>query len=307
MRLVDKEANSITAGYVKVRENVMSDIRNYISNRNDFHTFPLDPSFCEFVRQKLPQLSELASGIRYRLENNRRFVIVDDYPLPHDEIGARNFLFLALMSCIGKPTPTDKAGKEIIWEVTPRTHLPDGYTPTITEHNQAAELHTDSSYVDVPERYVALFVIRPAKEGGLSHILDGREFLSTLSESRQGRECVNVLRSVPCPSRVPTAFTENCMEEEPELALHRIISDSPLIRYRYDTIRAGFKCEPSYASSEVQWAVDYFHHALARHGKYTFSLNSGDILLANNHEILHGRTAFKDKNRLLLRIRTAQS
>jgi hypothetical protein len=102
---------------------------------------------------------------------------------------------IAFTSCLGKPTPTDPFTQTVAWDVIPLTDLPIGHTPTITEHRLASPPHTDSSYRDRPERYVALLVVRPAEDGGgCSEIVDGRSVITRLRQSSEGRRCEDLLR-----------------------------------------------------------------------------------------------------------------
>ncbi|HEY0377202.1 MAG TPA: TauD/TfdA family dioxygenase [Pyrinomonadaceae bacterium] len=304
MALLDKkEPFSIKADYIRISRGVLTKIQRLTTKYDNFEKLPCT-FFREFVKKELSELFVLSSKIRSLLEKEHRFIIVNKLPFIRYKPEVRNFLFLSLASCIGRPTATDQNERKIIWEVTSRTYLPKGQMPTVTEHRLKAELHTDTSYKRKPEKYVALFVVRPAKDrGGLSQILDGRHFVDNIAKGKQGEECLKALRSLLFPFRVPTSFTKTRKEEEPETILATVISNTPLIRFRYDTIMDGFKCLPSYATKDALWAVNYFHKALEDSLKLTFRLNSGEVLFTNNHEILHGRTAFGDERRLLLRIR----
>lgn len=301
--LVDKESFSISANSLRVSRRALAEIQRLSAQYGNLEKLP-HIFFQDFVEKEFPSLALLSSKIRSLLGKGRRFVVLNKLPFTRYKPEIRDFLFLALASCIGRPTATDQVERKILWEVTSRSYLPESQIPTVTEHNLKADLHTDTSYKDRPERFVALFAIRSATDGGgLSQILDGREILRKLARSSDGEECLKALSSLPFPYRVPTSFTKARKEEEPETILAPIISDIPLIRFRYDTIMDGFKCLPSYATKDALWAVNYFHEVLENSFKLTFRLNAGEMLLTNNYEILHGRTAFRDIRRLLLRIR----
>ena len=303
VRFDNRQPFRIEADHIRIPRRVLSDICRFSAQYDDFeklsHTF-----FLNYVQEKLPTLFDLPMKVRSLLEKGHRFVLLNKFSFLRDESRIRDFLILSLTSCIGRPTATDQVENRIIWKVTSETRLPEGHTRTVTEHNLEAELHTDTSYKDNPERYVAFFVVRRAEcGGGLSYILDGRKLVGELAKSSPGKECLKALASYQYPFRVPTSFTRARREETAEVIFAPIISDTPLIRFRYDCIVKGFNCLPSYATKEALWAVDYFRKALTKSRRLTFDLNFGEILLTNNHEILHGRTAFTDMKRLLLRVR----
>ena len=100
---------------------------------------------------------------------------------------------------------------------------------------------------------------------------------------------------------MPAAFAN---QNQSEIIQAPVLADAPLIRFRVDTLMKGFKYYPELATPERLWAVKYFEQAISNYrDKLKFKLNDGDVVFFNNHTMLHGRTAFSDRKRLLLRIR----
>ena len=255
------------------------------------------------VEMDVPELVILCSTIKQRLFRAPRFVIVEGLRLLQYEPCLRDLLFVLLASGIGTPSATDSSGT-IIWNVTPAPNPAAGYHATITEHSLAASLHTDSSYKSEPEDFVALLAVRPATVGGETHVLESSRLLSRLDKSRSGKDCLQVLSSEQYPFRVPDAFTRNRSRLDPEWIVASILSDGERLRFRYDTIVDGLSCWTA-VSPEALWALNYFYEALTLSERYVFKLRAGDILFLNNRSVLHGRSAFSDGSRLLLRIRLA--
>ncbi|MBI2451607.1 TauD/TfdA family dioxygenase [Candidatus Pacearchaeota archaeon] len=252
---------------------------------------------------KWPELFKFTKEVRRKLETNNRFVVIRRFPFLQYSSYIRDFLALSFALCIGRPTPTDVHDEKIIWNITPRKVE---YAPTISENSALAGLHTDSQYRKNPEKYVMLFAVRRARKGGLTTILDGKRAIYTLRKKSEGRKCVKILSSNLFPFRVPTAYTKQRSENVPEVIFAPIIAKKPLVRFRFDTLSNGFECCPKMRKPEIIWAINYFNRYVEKHPeKLIFGLNKGEILITNNHEILHGRTAFNDKKRLLLRIRIA--
>ena len=76
-------------------------------------------------------------------------------------------------------------------------------------------------------------------------------------------------------------------------------------RFRHDAILRGFAQRPELADPRAEWAVEFFNDYLLDFSERTskVKLESGDVLIANNHRVLHARTDFRDSNRLLWRAR----
>ena len=260
-------------------------------------------SFQEFLHKELPELESIGTALVERLETGKRFVLLKDLPFADFELPVCKFLVLALATCWGRPRPTYEFSNRLVWEVKPVKDLPPGYVTTVTEHAQDVEPHTDSSFKQHPERYVALFAVRPAQSGGLSTIVDGRKVLEQIASPGEEASHSALLSSGLFPFRRPTAFTRTRREDQPDWIEAPVISSLPLVRYRYDVIERGFQCLPDIDTRERRQALEVFRDALTRAPREIVRLAAGDLLLANNHEILHGRTTFDDGNRLLLRVR----
>jgi alpha-ketoglutarate-dependent taurine dioxygenase len=106
------------------------------------------------------------------------------------------------------------------------------------------------------------------------------------------------------PFEVPTVFTAAQRADVREYIRAPIIAHEPLIRYRHDTLSAGLAAFGEPTTSPHRGAVGRLHKLICSSSeRLELRLGSGDLLLINNHELLHGRTAFRDPNRLLLRVR----
>ena len=91
----------------------------------------------------------------------------------------------------------------------------------------------------------------------------------------------------------------------PEYVTAAIFSEIPALRYRRDTLIEGFTFAPGLATKDALWAMEFLDRVIqsAASRMTCEALSAGDIILINNHFVLHGRTDFKDPQRLLLRIR----
>jgi len=252
------------------------------------------------TKEKCPDLLELGNQLVETLESDQGFAVVKDLPFRFYERPVLDYLYLSLCLCLGELTVHSNS-KNVIWEVTPRS-LPSGRKLTFSELNSKAPLHNDSAFRDIPEKYFGLLAVTTAKQGGNSVIVRVDELIQSLKKSPSGAQCLTILRNQDFPFHVPPAFMRD--PSQSNIVLAPVIADSPLIRFRLDTIQAGFKCRPELATPERLWAIDYFNGFINSYpDQLEFKLNNGDIIFVNNHKLLHGRTRFTGKDRLLLRVR----
>jgi hypothetical protein len=255
------------------------------------------------------ELKALGDRLAAEMKSSSGSIVLTGFPTTEYGNECRDILLLSLGLALGVPTRTDCTVGRRIWEVTPRQSLPLGRTPTITECAAAADLHTDSQYRAKPERYVALLVVRPAEdEGGETTLLSGNQLIERLTGTAEGRDACDVLRTAQFPFAVPISFLADPDKGVSEFIQAPILANEPLIRYRTDTLARGFELAPSLATDEALRATTRLSEAIANHpATIQFRLETGDVLLVDNHRVLHGRTDFTDPKRLLLRLRISSA
>lgn len=120
----------------------------------------------------------------------------------------------------------------------------------------------------------------------------------------EGRRILKkVLELETFPFAVPTAFKRN-PTGSPEYVYAPILEKEEKLRFRSDTLRKALDDMKSDFHEQVENAYEMMVDILSnsKRIKYFF-LREGDLVFINNRTVLHGRTAFSDMNRHLLRIR----
>jgi alpha-ketoglutarate-dependent taurine dioxygenase len=241
-------------------------------------------------------------SIRQILDHGRGYVILKDCPVdgrPESEISRE---FEALVSHLGTVTPHGASG-QTIWRVTPRAAL--NHVPTFSEAASEAPFHTDNSWIAEPEQYFALLVIQPADEGGESLLFPVAELLRDFVRTRQGPAVIRTLSERLFPFAMPVVFRSE--SKRTPVVTAPVLGGHSALRWRYDVIRAGFQVRPDLATAESVRAVEIFNEFVSDLLRQSpgIKMERGDLLLANNHTVLHARTNFNDPKRLLLRARIA--
>jgi alpha-ketoglutarate-dependent taurine dioxygenase len=240
------------------------------------------------------------------LNRGRGYVILRNFPVAdrtEEEIS------VAMEKVVGRfgTVMGHGASNQKIWRIAPRPNLQ--HVPTFSEADGEAPFHTDNSWVREPEQYFSLLVIRPADVGGESLLCPVPELLHNFAQTRGGEAALHTLRTRQFPFAMPVVFrseADGAAKVTPVCTSPVVMSRSSL-RYRYDVIKAGFQVRPDLATAESVDAVEAFNAFLkgVRQTYPTIKMESGDLLIANNHTVLHARTDFRDPRRLLLRARMA--
>lgn len=256
------------------------------------------------LREVAPQLTALTGRIRKAFDVDQACaVLLPELGLGELGIDARRKGVFALAVLLGDPTaniPFD----QVLWDVRNQGAERSGQT-SFSENDRKADYHTDSAPLPMPERFFLLYAVRAAQcGGGASLIRDGRVVIKHLEETPQGRAAIRLLTEMKLPRRIPRAFRTYGDVGADGYHYTSVCSDKPLWRWREDGIRKGIAAHPEYDTPEVRRALDTLTELLENGPEEIRELIPTDgLLVVNNHVALHGRTAFTDPERHLLRLR----
>ncbi|WP_062347945.1 TauD/TfdA family dioxygenase [Herbidospora yilanensis] len=188
----------------------------------------------------------------------------------------------------GRPSARD--GGRPVWEVRPR---PLG--GTFSQRSGPVPLHTDAQYHPDPEDLVCLFAVRPAADGGHSLLLPARRALAALRARPDGARAEAALRRPQWSWTTPAVFAGGRAAPPLPVLTGDLTGDlgGATVRWRPDNL----------VPAEGRAAAETFTGVLARADPEEVRLTPGDVLLIDNRRTLHGRTAFGDPRRLMLRVR----
>lgn len=157
--------------------------------------------------------------------------------------------------------------------------------PLLSGHHAAFALHSDESFLPRPCRYVLLHCWRPDPDGGGETLLAERASI----ESRAEAETLHALRTLRLPYPAGDAVT----------------LDKVLLRYHRDEVVACASRRGTSLTVEQQRWMARFEQLFAA-ASVRIRLEQCDLLILDNHRVLHGRTAFTARSpRLLKRVRNA--
>lgn len=246
--------------------------------------------------------------VKHIVDNEFGYCIIKKFPLKSLSESKIINNFSNFLKLFGIISHSHGPNQQWISRVQARPNLNHKFA--YSESNFEIPPHTDNAWSVIPDKYMSLLAIQPADEGGYTKIFSIKQILEQLVQTTFGNEVINILKTNIFPfAAPPESLTETQLSEQKNLkkhiALAPILGKNNTIRYRYDIIQKGFRFYPELATEENIFAVETFNVFLTKFFKNCeeIRLEKEDILLANNHLVLHSRTSFTDPARLLLRAR----
>jgi len=266
---------------------------------------PRDPAELRTrLRESAPQLAELTDHIRTQFDDGACGIFISKLGLADLEVDVRRKAVFALAVMLGDVTETEPVNHRVVWDVRPQEADLRKFSK-FSESDTEAAYHTDSTIVPIPERYFLLYAVQQAEcGGGLSTLRDGRAVKEQLEETPDGRVALRVLTDTKLPVRIPKAFRKKYgVTAKDGYSYVPVFADKPMWRWRKDKIEQGLVAHPECATPEVRTALDTVADVLANYPGVLKPLPTDGIVIIDNHVAFHGRTAFTDLKRHLLRIR----
>jgi hypothetical protein len=256
------------------------------------------------LREVAPWLTALTDRTRRAFdEDQASAVMIPALGLSRADVDDKRKGVFALAVLLGDPTaniPFD----HVLWDVRNRGSESSGHT-SFSENDHKAGYHTDNGALPIPERFFLLYAVRAAQcGGGVSLIRDGRVVKEQLAQTPEGRAAVRLLTETKLPRRIPEAFHKYGYVDSDGYQYAPVLSEKPMWRWRKYGILKGIAAHPEYETPEVRQAVDTVIELLQNGPDEVRQVIPTDgLLIINNHVALHGRTAFTDPERHLLRLR----
>lgn len=249
----------------------------------------------------LPACRTMMATVKQQVEQGIGFAIVDRLPL--EALGEQaHKVYWLLASMVQRPV-AQKWDGTMIYDVTD-TGLPPGNGVRPDKTNAEQNYHNDNSYNLCPPNIVGLLCIRPAMEGGVSHIVSFATAHNWLRE-----------RAPDLLTRLyePFAFDRQ-REHAPDdvkYLWHSCFDDAGgqlLGRLSRFQVRNGYPLAGEEIDPRGQDALEALEEAMNAPGTpLSFHFQPGQIQFVNNRLLGHRRTGFTDwpdegKKRLLVRL-----
>ena len=204
----------------------------------------------------------------------------------------------------GSPILHSPMPDSYVWDIKTVQNTKSNFV-THSELAAEAELHTDSAFSNNPEDCFCLYSIKKADcNGGESLLLSMDNLLSELRKTKEGLRAEEQLRTKKYPFAVPSVFREGHKSQDKNLHAKDYILTEDSIRFRNDVIQRSLNIDPQLIDEDQYEALDILQNIVDHSkGVKRLMLEVGDLIIINNKTMLHGRTAFEDPDRHLLRVR----
>lgn len=249
-----------------------------------------------FLRDNYPFIFEMSAYAKKTIAD-QGYVLIDTNLTGNRSVEIPR-VSLATAALFGRPTETDKINRAIVWPITPRSV--DYRVKTFSEDVGEAAMHTDSQFIEYPEDKFLLSCVRADDFGkGTSELIDGWALDDIVKKA--GSHLHRTLH-MDFPFRVPTVFTERMSDNYPEIVWGPIL-ETGRIRFRYDTILSALDLPNIDISKEQHVSLEWFSHIIDNIPRIQHHLLPGEIMIVDNRRMLHARTDFDNRERLLVRVR----
>jgi len=231
-------------------------------------------------------------SLRAALERGRGFVVLDRIPVDQCSPSQTQGLFWMLGHEFGVPMTQDVAGT-VLFDVRDK-----GYDVTrgarFSGTTAESTFHTDNAFGQVVPDLVALLCLRPAVSGGESQLISAVTLHNRLLSRHTDL--------LPCLYQ-PFYFDRRgeFHQGEPPISQNPVFSWASgelTVRYMHYYIEVGHQKAGRPLTRSQLRALEVLEKFLRLPElRIEFRLQPGQVLLTNNHWILHNRTAFEDSTR----------
>ena len=254
-------------------------------------------------RYALPACRAFMRRVQAALDDGVRFAVVDRLPLDELSDDEAYALYWILSSFLARPVEQKLTGTMIypVHDTGKKAGPGSGVRPDQTNMDQY--FHNDNSYNTTPPEYVALLCVRPAKSGGISHVIS---FYTVNNE---------LLRAHPhvIPRFYQPFWFDRQKEnapDEPEVMSAPMFSYDGRLRARLGLfqIKGGYTLKNEPLDPAAAEAIATLRELFADEAlTFDFVMERGQMQFVNNRELCHKRTEFEDfdapeDRRLLMRL-----
>ncbi|MEO8203405.1 MAG: TauD/TfdA family dioxygenase [Betaproteobacteria bacterium] len=265
---------------------------------------PTPPEQLDASQFRLAACTRLMARVAHALDEGARFAIVDRLPLDEFSEDMGKGIYWLLSSMIARPVEQKLTGVRTydVRDTGMKAAAGSGVRPDQT--NMEQYFHNDNSYNTTPPEYVGLLCVRPARSGGISHVIN---FYTVHNELLRTR-----------PEVLPRLYRPFWFDRQKEyLPGEPQVIREPMFAYSEGRLRARlglFQIQSGYTlmnepvDDEAVAAIAALKEVFAKRAlTFDFTLERGQMQFANNRELCHRRTGFEDFDdpagkRLLVRV-----
>jgi alpha-ketoglutarate-dependent taurine dioxygenase len=239
-------------------------------------------------RLDLSACAAVMAEMRARLADGPGFAVLDRVPVEQYRREDGQAIGWVLANLIGRIVAQKRDGTRLYDVRDTGKAIGHGVRRSITNLEQ--EFHTDGPWLPLPPRFVGLYCLQPAAEGGMSRCAS----LVTVYDALRGHlELVARLRQPFWWDRqAEHAPGDVTYSKQP---VYWDAGDRIFARYYDDYVRKGYALAGDPLDQPGAAALEAMREVIAAEESWIeFHLERGQFLYVNNRQIAHSRTAFRD-------------
>lgn len=238
----------------------------------------------------IPACRKLMEDVKRSVRDGVGFAVIDRLPVEDLDRDIATKLYWLLINMLGQ-TVAQKWDGTMVYDVrdTGRKREPGNGVRSSTT-NEGQSYHTDNSF-NLPPEYVALFCLKPAKEGGVNGVISFPAAHNKMLEQH--------------PDLLERLYQPFYFDRQQEHAADDLgVSEAPIFRYDGETLRTQFADMLVYAGYDVagkqidekgRAAIEALTEIIeAPEARHDFVFEPGQIQIVDNRRLGHRRTAYTD-------------
>jgi Taurine catabolism dioxygenase TauD, TfdA family len=255
------------------------------------------------------EVASLCSLIREEVKDGRGFSILKIDRRWIDDPHLITVAFWNLFTCLGEPLPQYASG-ELLYRVESSEQAQASMTTPLMSHysksNIGGAFHTDGTFLLRRPFFAGLICLEQSRYGGESILIDIRNLYQELRANHP-----DVLRQLERKYQFDCCGQIAGVETRPKPIISRVGS-SLLVQYLRFYITEGHRKAAIPLGREAIRSMDFFEELMEQaRFQFIYKLSPGEMLVFNNHLMLHGRKSFNDgdsseSKRLLIRVYAAR-
>ncbi len=282
--------------YFRLSDDCLDELETYVATAQIPFNLVQDPDALLTLPLPSAKFRRCSAFLKGAIEELRRgygFVLIDGLPLDGHSLNEAEVMFWVISKIIGEPI-------RLRGHLLTHVRNVEGTIKEFAAYSQSNEettFHNDMSFHDHVPNLISLFCIQPALSGGQNQLISAYTLHNALLAEY--------------PDLVQTLYQPFYIDRRGHVSEAERLGQTPIfqwnnvelcMRWQDYRIRWGFQIANKQPTPAQERALNAVNNMIARQGFcFNHYLQRGQILIANNRNILHYRSAFQDHSESELR------
>ena len=243
----------------------------------------------EAVRAAIPKTDELARQVRDQLEYGCGAALIDRIPAERYSVDENRVLCRYLSSLIAPLMEQNFAGIKLYDVMDKKVEPGQKVRRSITNLRQ--DYHTDGGWFSTPARYIGLYCIRNAEQGGFSRVTSILAAYDAMLNGSERSAIQKLSENHPWDRQGEHGKSDQPYAMNPLF----VANDNGFLSRWYESyVRDGYALKGETMDDDTSQSLAIVADYLDRQNSIRFLLETGQFQYVNNYTVAHGRESFED-------------